>query len=266
MPAADKPAADAKPGFTLKGSFTQGALVVGETDPKAQVKIDGRQLKVSPSGRFVFGFGYKYKARSRLDVRLPSGRKLSQVIELKKRSFKTQRIDGLPQKMVTIPEKTLVRIRAENKLIGRARLIDHATPWFESGFIWPAQGPISGVYGSRRILNGQPRRPHFGVDVALPVGSPVVAPADGRVTMAEPDLYFTGGTLIIHHGYGVSTTYSHLHSLEVKVGQIVKQGDLIATIGATGRVTGPHLDWRLNWFRERLDPVLVVPPMPKPKK
>lgn len=137
---------------------------------------------------------------------------------------------------------------------------------FAQDFIWPAVGPISGVYGSRRILNGEPRRPHYGVDVAGPVGQPVYAPADGLVTLYVPDMYYSGGTMIIDHGYGISSTFLHLSKEHVEVGQRVKQGDLIAEIGATGRVTGPHLDWRMNWFEKRVDPQLLVPSQPEPAK
>ena len=134
---------------------------------------------------------------------------------------------------------------------------------FLAGFIWPLQGPITGVYGSQRILNGEPRRPHFGVDVAAPTGTPVVAPADAIVTLVHPDMYFSGGTLIMDHGHGLSSTFIHLHKVLVEEGQVVKQGDVVAEVGATGRVTGPHLDWRMNLFTVRIDPELLVPPMPQ---
>jgi murein DD-endopeptidase MepM/ murein hydrolase activator NlpD len=131
-------------------------------------------------------------------------------------------------------------------------------------FIWPVTGRISGVYGSQRILNGKPKRPHYGVDIAAPTGTPVKAPADGVVSLVHNDMFYSGGTLIVDHGHGLSTTYMHLHKILVKKGQRVKQGDVIAQVGATGRVTGPHLHWGMNWFDTRLDPSLLVPPMPKP--
>jgi murein DD-endopeptidase MepM/ murein hydrolase activator NlpD len=173
-----------------------------------------------------------------------------------------QRIDGLPPRQVTPPQEVLDRIRVENIEIGKARANDTPQAWFAGGFVWPAIGPISGVYGSQRILNGKPRQPHYGVDVAMPTGTPVRAPAPGRVTLAENDLYFTGGTVILDHGHGVTSAFLHMSKVHVQVGDVLGQGDLLGEIGATGRVTGAHLDWRVNWFKVRIDPELVVGPMP----
>ena len=158
----------------------------------------------------------------------------------------------------------MARIRAENARIAEARAVDRAEPMFESGFVWPVVGPISGVFGSQRVLNGEPRRPHYGVDVAAPPGTPVTAPADGVVAIAHPDMYYTGGTVLIDHGHGLTSVYSHLEEVWVKEGARLRQGDPIGSVGATGRATGPHLDWRINWFDQRLDPALLVPPMPEP--
>ncbi|MEE8188755.1 MAG: M23 family metallopeptidase, partial [Kiloniellales bacterium] len=151
----------------------------------------------------------------------------------------------------------------ENARIAAARAVDRPEPLFESGFVWPATGPITGVFGSQRVLNGKPRRPHYGVDVAAPEGSIVRAPADGVVAIAAAEMYYTGGTVLIDHGHGLTSVYSHMKEVRVSEGQRVKQGDPIGTVGATGRVTGPHLDWRVNWFDQRLDPALLVPPMPE---
>jgi murein DD-endopeptidase MepM/ murein hydrolase activator NlpD len=178
-----------------------------------------------------------------------------------KRTYDVQRIDGLPPKKVTPSEEDMVRIRKEYALIRTARDRDDAREDFLGGFEWPARGRISGVYGSQRILNGVPRRPHFGVDVAAPVGTLVYAPADGVVTLAHDDMFFSGGTLIVDHGHGLSSSFLHLNAVLVKEGDRVRQGDPIAKIGATGRVTGPHLDWRMNLVGARLDPQLLVGPM-----
>ena len=186
----------------------------------------------------------------------------TRTFEIAKRSYNIQRIDGLPPNMVTPSEKELVRIRKENAKIGAVRKVDRPEPLFESGFVWPAKGRISGVYGSQRILNGEPRRPHFGVDVAAPVGTPITAPADGIVVLAEDDLYYTGGTVILDHGHGLTSAFLHMKDVTVQVGQHLAQGGMIGTLGATGRATGPHLDWRMNWFNQRVDPALLVPPMP----
>ncbi len=247
----------------FKGPFIQGSMIIGKTTSGAKVTVDGKPIRISASGRFIFGFGRDYEKMATIAVTLTDGVTHSRKFSVEKRSYKVQHIDGLKKAMVSPGEKALQRIRRESKLVAAARAHDTAEAWFETGFIWPATGPISGVYGSQRILNGQPRRPHYGVDVAVPTGTPVVATSDGRVTLAEDDLYFTGGSIIIDHGHGITSTYIHLSAVDVEVRQVVKQGDRIGAVGATGRVTGPHLDWRLNWFKERLDPQLVVPPMPK---
>jgi len=205
--------------------------------------------------------------RSVLKVKLKSGKKIKKDIVIQKRDYKIQKIFGLPPSKVT-PRKpeTLKRIRAENAMAKEARkLVDDRLDFTES-FIWPVIGPISGVYGSQRVLNGEPRRPHFGIDIAKPTGTPVKAPASGIVTMAHPDMFFSGGTLILDHGHGLSSSFLHLSEILVKVGDSIKQGDIIAKIGATGRVTGAHLDWRMNLGKKRVDPELLVPEMPQSSK
>ena len=246
----------------LDGDVVQGALVYGTTDPNARVLLDGRPVRVSPAGRFIIGFGRDAPEEARLDVVLPDGRSLERSLRVTQRSYKIQRIDGLPAKMVTPPEDVMARIRAEATLIAEARAADGAEPFFEGGFVWPVTGIVTGVFGSQRILNGEPRRPHFGIDIAAPEGTPVKAAAGGEVTVAHTDMYFTGGTVVLDHGHGLTSAYLHLHEIHVAEGQVVQQGETIATVGSTGRSTGPHLDWRLNWFDQRLDPALLVPPMP----
>jgi murein DD-endopeptidase MepM/ murein hydrolase activator NlpD len=200
----------------------------------------------------------------RLAVIHPDGTREERDLAVTRREYRIQRIDGLPPAKVTPREKDLARIRAEAARVKAVRSHDDARTDFLTGFLWPARGRISGVYGSQRILNGQPRRPHFGVDVAAPVGTAVRAPADGVITLAEPDLYFSGGTVILDHGHGLSSSFLHLSAIHVKEGQRVRQGGLIGEIGATGRVTGPHLDWRMNLFDARIDPQRLVDPMTAP--
>jgi murein DD-endopeptidase MepM/ murein hydrolase activator NlpD len=194
---------------------------------------------------------------------LPGGARLGRTLKIKKRKFRIQHIDGLPPKLVTPPPAVMARIHADAALIRKARQTDTEKPMFDTGFIWPVKGPISGVYGSQRILNGKPRQPHFGVDIAAPRGSPIHATADGIVRVAVRDMYFTGGTVLIDHGYGLNSVYSHMQSVRVTPGQAVRQGEVIGTLGSTGRATGPHLDWRVNLYLTRLDPALLVLPMPK---
>lgn len=248
----------------LDGRLIQGGLVHGVTDPAAEVSLDGRRVRVSQAGRFIIGFGRDAPGTARLEVRLPDGRVERRELAIEQRTYQVQRIDGLPAKMVTPPEEVLARIRAEAARIAAARAVDRPEPDFETGFVWPVTGPISGIYGSQRVLNGEPRRPHFGIDIAAPAGTPVKAPADGVVALAEADLYFTGGTVLIDHGHGLTSAYSHLQEVWVAAGARLRQGDPIGAVGATGRATGAHLDWRLNWFDQRLDPAFVVPPMPAP--
>jgi murein DD-endopeptidase MepM/ murein hydrolase activator NlpD len=249
--------------LTLKGHLVQGGMAIGHVDPATSVYFHGKPVQVSPDGIFVIGFSRDAKADSEIELHPPSGKIETRPIHIKKRSYKIQRINGLPANKVTPSAEELVRIRKENALVKKAREIDAPRTDFTESFIWPVTGRISGVYGSQRILNGKPRRPHFGVDIAVPTGTKVKAPADGIVSLALDNMFFSGGTLIIDHGHGVSTSYQHLHKILVKAGQRVHQGEIIALSGATGRVTGPHLHWGMNWFETRLDPSLVVPPMPK---
>lgn len=247
----------------LEGDFIQGGLVQGHTDPGTKISLNGRLVTVTPDGRFVLGFGRDAPETMILQSVTPGGKRLVRTLRIEKRTYRIQRIDGLPRKMVTPSAGALLRIRAEGKAIRAARAVFTPVPHFAGGFIWPVKGRISGVYGSQRILNGEPRRPHLGIDIAAPTGTPVVAAAPGKVTLANTDMYFTGGTVIVDHGHGLSTVYSHLSAVSAKLGQSVRQGEPIGKVGSTGRSTGPHLDWRVNWFQERLDPKLLAGPMLK---
>ena len=245
--------------LSLRGDMTQGSLIRGKVEPGSQVWLNGEPVKVSNQGVFAFGFGRDAKLKHELSWQTPGKDKQVKPLVLSKREYNIQRIEGLPPKMVSPPKSVLERIRNDNRQVAEARRrVDERTD-FNQEFVWPAEGPISGVYGSQRVLNGKPKRPHFGVDVAGPTGTPVNAPADGIVTLWVPDMYYSGGTMIIDHGHGVSSTFLHLSKGHVSEGDVVKQGQLVGEIGKTGRATGPHLDWRINWFKERLDPALLVP-------
>lgn len=248
---------------TLAGNMTQGGLVTGMTEPGATLTLDERPLDVAPSGRFLFGFGRDASPTAVLKISYPDGGVEERLLEVSQRAYETQRIDGLPPAKVTPDPALHERIAAENAQIARIRTIKTAEEWYLSGWRWPAEGRVSGVYGSQRILNGIPKRPHFGVDIAAPEGDPVRASTDGVIRLAEPDLYYTGGTVMIDHGYGLISVYSHLSAVTAKVGELVRQGDKIGEVGSTGRSTGAHLDWRLNWFEVRLDPQLLVENLPE---
>lgn len=249
--------------IALDGDMIQGGMVIGTVQPGSEVTLGSRVLSVDGNGGFVFGFTRDAGPEATLKVVFPDGHISVRTLEIQSRDYKIQRIDGLPQNMVSPPQEVLDRIRRDNAQIGKARAFDTEGTWYRDGFEWPAIGPISGVYGSQRILNGQPRQPHYGIDVAAPEGTPVMAPAGGIIRLAESDHYYTGGTVIIDHGHGITSAFLHMRDVRVKVGQEVKTGDVIALLSGTGRATGPHLDWRVNWFGERLDAGLLVGEMPK---
>lgn len=248
---------------TFTGAFVQGGLVEGRAAPGSTVALDGRPLRVSPQGLFLLGFG-RDVAKATLAVTAPGGATEIRELAIKKRKFDIQKIDGLPEAFVTPPPELEARIREEGELVDRARRLDDARTDFLKGFVWPVQGRISGVYGSQRILNGKPRAPHWGVDIAAPVDTPIKAPAPGVVTLSA-DLYFTGWTVILDHGHGLSSVFMHMTRATAKEGQKVVAGEEIGRLGARGRATGPHLHWGMNLFNVRLDPQLLVPPMPKPE-
>ncbi len=246
----------------LDGPRVQGGLLVGHTVPGTVVLLERERLNVSEHGDFLVGFDRDAPAELQLELRYPDGERQTRRLEIAPRQYRIQRIDGLPPAQVTPPPDVRERIREEARQVRAARSRDDDRLDFLGGFSWPASGPISGVYGSQRILNGKPRRPHYGVDVAAPEGAPVTAPAAGLVTLAHADMYFSGGTVVIDHGHRLSSTFLHLSEVLVEIGQRVEQGQLIARVGATGRVTGAHLDWRMNWADARIDPQLLVPPLP----
>ena len=239
---------------TFEGKFIQGSFILGKTDPASEVFIDKKKIKVSKDGYFVFGLGRDRK--NDVVIKVNEKKIIKKVF---KREYKIQKIDGLEEKKVTPPKEFYERIKRENKWIGQARLIDSDLIFFKKKFIIPVENAIiTGVYGSQRILNGKPKWPHYGLDFAAQEGTKIKAMLDGVATLVEDDLFYTGGTLIFDHGHGISTLYMHMKKILVEKGQKVKQGDIIGTVGATGRATGAHLDVRLNWFDVRLDPATVL--------
>jgi murein DD-endopeptidase MepM/ murein hydrolase activator NlpD len=242
----------------LQGNFIQGGLVKGNVFPDKVIKFEDKILLKDTNGKFVFGFGRDYKEDSYLEVKISEKKWLKKSFKIKKQTYNTQYINGLQKKMVTPPKSFYDRIKKENKSIELIRNLNTDVNFIFQEFILPTKGIVSGVFGSQRILNGKPRRPHYGIDIAAPKGTPVIAPIDSIVRMAEKDLYFTGGTIILDHGHGVTSVYSHLSLININVGDKVIKGQKIAEVGSTGRSTGPHLDWRVNWFNQRLDPALLI--------
>ena len=254
----------AEPCTTLQGNAIQGGMLRGHTLPSATVTFAEVTVPVLSDGTFLLGLGRDMPRSNELTI--TTDETCVQQVAVAAREYRLQEITGVPQQTVTPSEEHLERIRAERAKVRTAKAqrlaIDDGFRAVRDGFAWPVTGRISGVFGSQRIYNGTPGTPHYGVDVARPTGTPVTAPAAGRVTLAEPDLFYSGGTVILDHGYGLSSSFLHLSEVSVSVGDQLVPGDLIGAIGATGRATGPHLDWRMSWFNQRIDPQLLVPPMP----
>ena len=245
----------------VSGKAVQGGMLVFQTKAGTKIILDGLELPVSADGLFVLGFHRDDVTPQELLARDASGKTAKLTLTPEVRDWEIQRIDNLPTNMVTPPEAVITRIKKDIKNVKAARaVISDFDDVLKNGFVWPVWGRISGIYGAQRILNGKPRQPHYGIDIAAPSGVVVRAAGAGRVTMAM-DLYFTGGTVIIDHGFGLNSTYSHLKDMYVRPGDMITRGGVIGSVGSTGRSTGPHLDWRINWRNKRLDPLLIAGPL-----
>ena len=249
----------------VEGRWLQGAPVFGTLAPGSKLAFGGRDVTVSADGHFVVGIGFDAPPAAELVVTDPSGAVHRHEYSVEPRVYDVQKIGGRPQGMVEPPAAVLARIERDQKLVADARTFDTRVDHFSGGFVWPVAAEVTGIYGSNRILNGVPKQPHFGIDLAAPEGAPVRASAGGIVRLAHRDLYYTGGTIILDHGQGLSTTYLHLSKIEVVAGEGVEKGAVIGRVGKTGRATGPHLCWRANWFDVRLDASLLLQPQPAKK-
>ncbi len=271
--AANEPAA-----FSIPKSVPQGGLILGSVPPGSavallQTPVDGASaerapltpVRVSSNGRFVIGVGRESTGPVVLQITAPNQAARQFSIEVVKREFPREAIEGVPESTVNPPPEIAARIEREQAQVSAARKRDDDRDDFDVKFIWPVTGRISGVYGSQRVYNGTPKSPHSGLDVAAAQGTPIHAPAGGVVTFAEPDLYLTGGTVLIDHGHGVSSNFLHLSRIDVMVGERVEQGQVIGLVGATGRATGPHMHWGMNWLDVRVDPQLLVDPSGNPQ-
>ncbi len=242
----------------LPASAPQGALVLGNTHPAATVEYAGRTLRVTPYGTFAFGIGRDAAGEAVLRIRQPATTWIEHRVAITPRDWPIERIDGVPPSTVDPPPAIAARIQREQALVVAARVRDDSGVGFTQHFVWPVEGRISGRFGNQRVYNGTPKSPHSGMDIAAANGTPVRAPASGIVTFAAPDLYLTGGTLLLDHGHGVSSNFLHLSRIDVRVGDRIEQGQGVGAVGATGRATGPHLHWGMNWFDVRIDPLLVL--------
>jgi murein DD-endopeptidase MepM/ murein hydrolase activator NlpD len=244
--------------IVFPAAVSQGALVFGKVPAGSIVRYVGRVLRPTPYGTVVFGIGRDESGPVRVDVQRPDGQSESASITVTPRDWPIERIDGVPPATVNPPPDIAERIEREQAMVVAARERDDDRADFVQSFVWPVQGRISGRFGNQRVYNGSPKSPHSGMDIAVPQGTPVLAPAAGIVTFANADLYLTGGTVLLDHGHGVSSNFLHLSRIDVKVGDRVEQGQVIGAVGATGRATGPHLHWGMNWFDVRIDPLLVL--------
>ena len=242
----------------LPATASQGAMVMGNTHPAAVVEYAGRTLRVTPYGTFVFGIGRDATGDVGLRIKQPATGWIEHRVAITPRDWPVEQINGVPPATVNPPKAIAERIEREQARVVAVRTRDDARTGFAQAFTWPVQGRISGRFGNQRVYNGTPKSPHSGMDIAVATGTPVKAPADGVITFADPGLYLTGGTVVLDHGHGISSNFLHLSRIDAKVGDIVKQGDVIGAVGATGRATGPHLHWGMNWFDTRIDPLLVL--------
>ena len=251
-----------KPLIKWHGSWQQGSLLLGQVEPGTTLSHQGQMIKTTADGQFLFGLGRNAPATSTFVVTDLTGVKTTEAFRVAARNYTIQKVEGVPQRTVEPPAGQMQRIQSDSALVVQARRLVSDKTDFLSGFIKPLEGPITGVYGSQRYYNGVPKSPHYGLDYAASTGTIVKAPAAGVVRMAHDDLFYSGGTLIIDHGHGLSSSFLHLSEILVEEGHRVQQAEPIARVGSTGRATGPHLDWRMNWLNQRIDPALVLESFP----
>ena len=244
----------------ISGFPIEGNLVIAKTKPENKVLFNNQKIQIDDSGIFIFGFHRDEESSSKLVIINSENDQFETIIQPIKREYKIQRINGLKQSMVSPPKELIKKIKSDTKKVKIARSSSAVIGDFTKGFDWPVKGTITGVYGSQRILNDVPKSPHFGIDISVPNGTKVIAPASGTVTLTE-DLYYSGLTVILNHGLNLNSTFLHLSEINVKLGDIVNRGSLIGLSGNTGRSTGPHLDWRMDWNGKRLDPEMLAGPM-----
>lgn len=243
---------------TWQGDWIEGGMLVGKTDPAAQVEFKGEPVMIAADGTFVVGLHRDEQQEVSIRVAVPGGVDETWMQPVEQRDYRIQYVEGIAQNIMEPSAEDQDRIWRDVLATREAKALRDERLDFLADFDWPLHGRISGVYGSQRVYNGEPGTPHYGIDIAAPTGTPFYAPAPGVVTLAMPDMFYSGGTVILDHGHGVSSSFLHMSKIDVEVGDVLERGDLIGEVGATGRVTGPHLDWRMNWQDSRLDPELLL--------
>ena len=248
--------------LTLTGKVIQGGVLFAKVDGKVgRIDFPGHRAVVSDDGEFPIAFSRNSPKSEKMVIHFKDGTKLEHAFEVEQRTYETDTINGLPEDEVRLDPKTKKAHAADEKKVALVRMQYSKDNCYKDGFIWPVSGKVTSRYGVNRVLNGTDGGIHWGVDIAVKAGTPVKAPACGTVVFTDADIPLSGGTLILDHGHGLTSTFIHLSGFKKKVGDKVKQGDVLATSGATGRTTGPHLDWRMNYFEVRVDPELLAPPM-----
>jgi murein DD-endopeptidase MepM/ murein hydrolase activator NlpD len=258
-PAAAQPARPLASAFNLQGAVQQGGLVRGIAPPETvELRLDGKPVPLSSDGRFLLGFDRDAAPTVRLEAKFAGGRVIARDLSVAPRAWRIEHVNVA--RRPGGPNEVYLRLReTELARIAAARAVNAASEGWRQPFIWPARGRISGRFGSQRVYRGEPASFHSGVDVAPGAGAPVVAPADGVVVLAGPPAFsLEGNLLIIDHGMGLNSAFLHLATQSVRQGQIVRQGQTIGTVGATGRATGPHLHWGMKWQDARIDPQVIA--------
>jgi len=246
----------------LSGEITQGGLIVGKTQAQSTVMLNDQLLPVSSNGDYVFAFSRNDTTTYTLSITSPTGEVEQKTFTPTKREYKISRVEGISKKIMNPDPKDQKRAKEDSIAIGKVRKVSSDLTAFSNGFIAPRNARLTGVYGSQRFYNGEPKNPHYGVDYAGKIGAEVKAPADGKILLWVPDMFYSGGTMVIDHGHGITSNFLHLSDSLFNVGDMVKQGQVVAKVGNSGRVTGPHLDWRMNWHKVRFDPQLAMKIIP----
>ncbi len=244
--------------FTIDGQWREGELLIGQTEPNVKVWFKEKPIKVGDDGLFIIGLNRDEAKQVTIEVVTGAGNTITGVFNVENRDYKIQKVEGIASNIMQPSQEDLARARSESRAIGKAKRVISDRRDFLNDFIIPVEGPTTGVYGSQRYYNGKLGRPHYGWDIAAPTGTDVKAPNSGTVIFAQPDTFYSGGLIIMDHGFHLSSSFLHLDDIYVKVGDDVKKGDVIGAVGATGRVTGPHLDWRMNWGKRRIDPQVLI--------